>query len=429
MRLTSNVTLEELTNDFRNNVLALMIYTCTLAIAGIIGNLFLLYVHLFKYKECNFRSFVLALCAVDIFDCVAIIPMEIYSQMYFYGYTSELICKTEAYFNVASSCAMTYILFFIAVDRHRKICAPCAWQLSRRFVKRICAVIFFVAAVYGFPIAILWGVNDATVVYKNGTVTIQSCGKAEAIKYTYWPKMYIFLLIPNFVLMSIMVGLYILVFCRLSNRNIHEYSVKKSSFDTGLEKVKRSVSSLSGRIRTGVQNIRNSGTHVIVKNSLYNPTKRLEQCKSETSWYTETGLDLEDIGKSEVDSNKISVGTQVGDRVSIDDINSRINKQSKRLFKRKRTTILTFTFTVSFICTGILYMVLGSSLADHNDHIRTVSVWKDVLFLFGYRLFFLNYILHPILYGFMDPYFRKSLYNFPRDFSSSFRRRPRAESC
>ena len=424
-----NITSVDLNQDFQNNVIALTTYTGLLAIAAILGNLFVLYVHLFKYKECNFRSFVLALCAIDIFDCVTIIPMEMYSQLHFYEYSLGFICKAEAYLNVSSSCAMTYILLFIAIDRHRKICTPHAWQLSRRFVRRVCVGIFVVAAVYGVPIAILWGVNDSVVRYKGVKMTVHCCGKDESMKHTIWPKVYIFLLIPNFVLMSVMVGLYILIFCKLSTNMFEQAntSVKEITSGKTFDKVKRSVSSLSGKIRTGVQNIRHSASVEVAKNSLYNPQNRLEQCKSQTSWYTETGLDLEDIAVNGMsfDPDRISVRSLSQDRISVDGLNSSCGKQAKRLLKRKRTTFLTFTFTVSFICTGILYMVLGSRVADHSDKVMPIEPWKDVLFLFGYRFFFINYVLHPILYGFMDPYFRKSLKNLPRDVSSSFRRRPK----
>ena len=422
-----------LLEEFRNHVLALTVYTGLLGVAGIIGNLFVLYVHLFKYKECNFRSFVLALCAVDIFDCVAIIPMEMYSQLHFYEYGLNLICKAEAYLNVSSSCAMTYILLFIAIDRQRKICVPHGWQLSRKCVQGVCAGIFITAALYGIPIAILWGVNEAEVVYKNSIVRVHCCGKDESMKNTIWPKVYIFMLIPNFVLMSVMVGLYILIFCRLSRNSFRKPRdpAREKSSSKRFEKVKRSVSSLSGKIKTGVQNIRHSASNETVKNSYYNPTNRLEQCKSQTSWYTETGLDLEDIGMNgmTLDPDRISVRTLSQDRLSVDRLNGSCNRLAKQLLKRKRTTILTFTFTVSFICTGILYMALGSMIADHSDLIRSVTMWKDVLFLFGYRIFFINYILHPILYGFMDPYFRKSLRNLPMDVKSSFRRRPKSTAC
>ena len=424
-----NITPEDLNKDFQKNVLALTAYTGLLALAAILGNLFVVYVHLFKYKECNFRTFVLALCAIDIFDCVTIVPMEMYSQLHFYEYSLGFICKAEAYLNVASSCAMTYILLFIAIDRHRKICTPHAWQLSRRFVRRVCVGIFAIAALYGVPIAILWGVNDTRARYKGVEMTVHCCGKDQSMKHTIWPKVYIFLLIPNFVLMSIMVGLYILKVCKLSSNRFGKTNapVKETNSGKTFDKVKRSVSSLSGKIRTGVQNIRHSGTVEIAKNSLYNPENRLEQCQSQTSWYTETGLDLEDIAVNGMifDPDRISMRSLSQDRISVDGLNTSCGKREKRLLKRKRTTFLTFIFTVSFICTGIMYMVLGSQVADYNGNVMRVKPWKDVLFLFGYRFFFINYFLHPILYGFMDPYFRKSLKNLPRDVTSSFRRRPK----
>lgn len=427
-----NISLDDLNRDFQTNVIALTAYTGLLGIAAILGNLFVLYVHLFKYKECNFRTFVLALCALDIFDCITIIPMEMYSQLHFYKYSLGFICKAEAYLNIASSCAMTYILLFIAIDRHRKICTPHAWQLSGPFVKRTCAGIFIVAALYGVPIAVFWGVNETKVRYEGLVMSVHCCGKDESMKRTIWPKVYIFMLIPNFVLMSVMVGLYVLIFCKLSNNKFEKCGTadRENTAEKALEKVKRSVSSLSGRLRSGVQNIRHSASVEVVKNSLYNPSNRLEQCKSLTSWYTETGLDLEDITLNDetFDADRITIRTMSQDRLSVDELNNSCSKQAKRQLKRKRTTILTFAFTVSFICTGILYMALGSTVADYSDIVRTVKPWKDVLLLFGYRFFFINYVIHPILYGFMDPYFRKSLYNLPRDVSSSFRRRPKPMS-
>ena len=76
----------------------------------------------------------------------------------------------------------------------------------------------------------------------------------------------------------------------------------------------------------------------------------------------------------------------------------------------RRRTLITFVFTAIFIGTTIMYIIF-SFRVTHENAIQSLSFSQLAVFLFMYRLYFINSVIHPILYGFLDPRFRKTLKN------------------
>ena len=76
--------------------------------------------------------------------------------------------------------------------------------------------------------------------------------------------------------------------------------------------------------------------------------------------------------------------------------------------KLRRRTLITFVFTAIFISTTIMYIVFSFRVANDNAT-QSLSFRQLAAFLFVYRLYFINSVIHPILYGVLDPRFRKTL--------------------
>ena len=162
-----------ITNEFKDYILPVSAIFGLFACVGILGNLFVLYVHIFKYKNCNFRFFVLGLCAVDLTSSVTILPLEIYTQLNWYVFPSQWLCKLKAFMNVFTSVASVYVLLLIAIDRHRKVCAPYSWQMTNSSVLIGYGIAFLLTCFQGWPVLIVWGLRPTVKYYRDSEVVVK----------------------------------------------------------------------------------------------------------------------------------------------------------------------------------------------------------------------------------------------------------------
>ena len=99
-----------------------------------------------------------------------------------------------------------------------------------------------------------------------------------------------------------------------------------------------------------------------------------------------------------------SVSTIVSDGTA-----TRDTLQEYRAFRRKRKTLIMLILTTVFIVTMTLYIALLSLVAETDNILRKISNTEKVLFFFFWRFYFINCVINPLLYGQMDPRFRKGL--------------------
>lgn len=77
----------------------------------------------------------------------------------------------------------------------------------------------------------------------------------------------------------------------------------------------------------------------------------------------------------------------------------------------RRKTLIMFILTSAFVGTTLLYFSLIGYLSKEGNFVSTLSHSERTAWMFFLRLYFINSILNPILYGFLDPRFRKALWN------------------
>ena len=77
----------------------------------------------------------------------------------------------------------------------------------------------------------------------------------------------------------------------------------------------------------------------------------------------------------------------------------------------RRKTLIMWILTIVFIITTVLYFAMISHVADSQDYVSTFTISERAAWLFFLRLYFINSVLNPILYGFLDPRFKRALWN------------------
>lgn len=84
-------------------------------------------------------------------------------------------------------------------------------------------------------------------------------------------------------------------------------------------------------------------------------------------------------------------------------------RRSTSDFRRKQKTVIMLVLTSVFVVTMLLYVILISLVAATEGILKILPNSQKVLFFFFWRLYFINTVVNPILYGFLDPRFRSGL--------------------
>lgn len=77
----------------------------------------------------------------------------------------------------------------------------------------------------------------------------------------------------------------------------------------------------------------------------------------------------------------------------------------------RRKTLIMFILTAAFVGTTLLYFTLIGYMSRSGNYMSTLNHSERSAWMFFLRLYFINSVLNPILYGFLDPRFRKALWN------------------
>ena len=414
---------EQLNDEFRTAVLPVTIFVGFEVIAGFFGNLLVLYVFLRHYHVCNFRYFVLCMACVDFISSVTTMPGEILTQLYWYIYPYPLICKIKSFFNVFTVTAEALCLLTIALDRYRKVCTPFGWQIRPKIAKFLCGVIYSLSFILAMPYAFFWGVHTVEHEYKNQTITVTVCEKDEQFVKTGHPLRYT-LAIEGIIsiCLILMFGLYIFVAKKLvtgkrntSGKSKGKVIVTISSSQTGTSSdvnIKNEIE-LSSRQETsdagyssGCDKPKKSKYNYISSDGgLTTDEEEDSSSRATTLKVPGTKFDNSKHGKETMKTTK-SYGLR--------------RKATVGMRVRRKTKIM-IILTVSFIITTILYLTLLSFIA--KSILKDMSAGGKTAYFFFFRLYFINHVINPILYGFMDPHFKKVLYKVKHKVCSTCNRK------
>ena len=433
-------------------------------VIGLVGNILILLVYSKRYEKSNFRYFVLFMALIDLTSCLTCVPGEVFSQLNWYKNEHAWICKVKSYFNVLGAWGSASILLLLAFDRHRKICRPLGWQIQPSLALKLCSAAVIVSACVSSPITVLWGKQTYLYEKDDIRVNVSVCEKSsEFTENTIYPFLYItcVYILPVGLMMVVITTLNILtakkLFCERDQRLTETFTITTMSRTNNFSQA--SISTISETLTTldevdanVSQEIISTTNHCTQNNSPPDrPTSRRLSAELTT---------LNDEGKTTsvtfVTLNDITIETENTTRApnepneskTSSTKNENVIKQSRRLSsikisastslrpaslsssnkcerreeldsRVKKKTIIMLVLTTVFVITMSLYVILISVIAEQNILQELTNSEKAVYFLF-FRLYFINCVINPFLYGFMDPRFRTGVKNI--FFKNSFKK-------
>lgn len=378
----TSVLRKELNDNFKHVVLPVTVFICVEMFFGFIGNISILFVYSHQNKRTNFRYFVLSMATVDLISCLTTLPGEIFSQLNWYDYKYGWICKTKSYFNIFTAWASASILLILAFDRYRKICHPLRWQLRQILARRLCFISLIVPLFVSAPVVILWGKHEYSYGYNGENVTISVCEKSSQYADSIYPFVYIgsVYFLPLGAMIFVAGSLIFMTAWKLIGYRIHEAGVSSSSSSATTTVVKY-----------------HSDSNGIVRN-----------CDSSENQCSGKLTDISSVSDQSFQPNATEGSST----------ERHLERSRRRVAQmnvvRKRKTVIMLILTSVFIATMTVYVVLTSLVAKPDGILDAMSDSTKVVFFFFWRLYFINCVVNPILYGFMDPRFRTGLLTFFR---------------
>ncbi|XP_052228545.1 5-hydroxytryptamine receptor 2C-like [Dreissena polymorpha] len=389
----ANLTAEDLNGRIVREIWWVSVFIGLEIVAGLIGNVIVLYVFGRHYHHCNFRYFVLCIAYIHILSVCTIMPAEIVNQLYWYVYPlHESVCKIKAYLNLFTVAVEVFCLCTVAIDRYRKMCAPHGWQIRPVHAFRICVIIVVIAAVISTPVPVLWGLQTLNVT--NVKVTV--CEKDERFLKTGIHQNYISGMSAIVVSAAIIT---ILLYFTLYFRVHRTFFEQKHRFKSG-RTVSRNVPNES--IETN-DNVLPDANDLIMKRKSDDTKTNVETSEDYSSHVPDDNnviIHITNQPKNSADSvqlenvqnvstrHKPEIGPNANEENMCDIMNSTsLEVKSKRTFNKqvrlRRTTKVTLTLSIIFSLTFFLYAGMHMYLGKDDQKLHYMSDSNKGLFFFG----------------------------------------------
>ncbi|KAL3864659.1 hypothetical protein ACJMK2_006323 [Sinanodonta woodiana] len=397
---------EELNENFTSSILPVTIFFGAEACVGVLGNSLIMYVFSFKYNVCNFKYFVLVLAFIDLTSCLTTIPGEAYTQRFWYTYPDPNLCKAKSFFNVFTVFASALCLFLIAVDRHRKICKPFGWQIGNKMALRLCFIALILSAIVALPVPFLWGTQNYEKSYKGMIVNVTSCEKDAMFENAPHPLIYSSCLI---VLLSIPMVFTFILYTLIAKKMLCE--MKYARYTSLTVKKENILKTASFSIENGTRDESHEFNYESIRSSLGSGNILYEKNFNENE---DNRFEEEDCETCEI-NNYLDCGSEPNNS-KLDRAKMVVTLPKRGAISRsmKRKTMIMFILSAVFIFSTVLYLTLLSQIAREDSVIRSMTSNQRVLYFFFFRLYFINHVINPFVYAFLDTQFRLALVKLVR---------------
>ncbi|KAH3707883.1 D(1A) dopamine receptor-like [Dreissena polymorpha] len=416
--------LAELNSNFKSAVLPVTIFVGIEVAVGFVGNLFVLYVFLFRYHACNFRYFVLCLAFLDFISTLTTMPGEIITQQNWYAYPFPVLCKVKSFFNVYTVTGEAVCLCIIAIDRYLKVCKPFGWQIHPRPALFLCGCILVVAVAMAIPVSFLWGVSSHIETYKNMSVNVIVCEKDKKYVNSDAPFIYVTTIeVIISICLLVMFSLYIFVAKKLilgkSRFQRRTGSQRATCSSDQCSSAEKALSSDRTRSEDGYCSTSDDLTtndldgKINVEQPSNNSTKSNDLCN-------EVVIEIEDV--SVVTTNRGNPG-KIGENASTTIEVAIVLQREDYVNRVRQKTLIMLILTTVFIITAILYLTLLAFISRSDDILRHMDDHGKSAYFFFFRLVFINHVINPIVYGCLDEQFKKVLSDIKQYVATQFKSR------
>lgn len=411
-------------NTFEAEALTpITIYLILLMITGVVGNTIVLYIYKFMFKRSTSRIFILSLATFDLITCLLGMPYHILDMIYPYLFVWDTVCRVLSFALTFTILASIFILDLIAIDRYRKICRPFEKQLSGMGSKIMSWVTVLIAIISAIPMLLIYGAADVPTA-RNPNITGKECYVSDDYIESYFPLVYDALTFLIFIVSAfILVGFYSKVGVTIwKRRKFNEWAKSNES--------KRSASSQSTPNTSVIQlnvitdeakhgspmlahfgkNKEGGNVQIFDSNSSVTAPKDSPlPFRSTTSNPKKERMNrrvmrlMSEPSSTEHDSSTMDHGSTRSHKASH---RHHVTKKEKRTL---RITGMLFVITLIFIISFLPYLCIQIVNGLNEGFWDEMSISEIILFNLLMRTYFINNMINPIIYWFLDHKFKEEV--------------------
>ncbi|CAC5378299.1 CCKAR [Mytilus coruscus] len=364
-------------------------------VIGVLGNGATIFVYSCRIKERGERYFIPLLALVDLTACLTISTnYAMNSYIYFYDYSSNIVCCVTTFLQVFASGLSAHILLIISIQRYLLVCKPFGPKMTL-FRKRVSlAVACLFTLVYSCPLLGLSGTVTTENVFLNYTINITSCrlSTVDSIPITIYFGVFALIILCNLVLTTV---LCIPVFRKIKttflekSKNKRLATKKKQNMssqefsETSLKKTYASAFELKSAAKSkssGKSEFRNIASNQELAHD--SPTYAVQSSKNDNSC-----TEIEENEESLKETSK-SKSSSVKGRI------------------RTMFFVIIFAYVISYIPT-VVCLILRYTIKNINE--ITFSKGETFAWLYIGRLFIVNHIVNPFIYCYFDVKLKRKL--------------------
>lgn len=344
--------------------------TITLAVyivVGCLSNLMVLLVYIFRMGDTlKERFFIPVLATIDLVTIIVTTSFNLTLNTLSDMYPGSAACKSLIYFSYLTTITSMGVLLLIAVQRYKKVCQPLKPQMTLRLKVISIGIVVIVVAVFHVPVLFFYGVIPKK--NKKYNITTFKCTKLPGSE-AFDTGVTTFQALGVVVTMGAMLCVIVLyafigkvIFTQLKPSG--ELAVKRFSGKPKVEHVEQS-----------------SSTDTCV-----------------------TSVKPDTLGGN--------TSIELSSTVSPNDV----NKKSSSKTEKSRIKFTKYRFTYMFMAISFLALVTNIPpwtfiIMESKDPLFWTKFkgWNFHVALFFRRIYILDHVLNPIIYGLFDLRFRKEL--------------------
>lgn len=404
------------------SLIPVTIYLIILMIIGVFGNLVVLYIYMFRFKRSSSRVFILSLAAFDLTTCLLGLPFHVLDLIYPLTFVWDDVCKALSFSLMFTILASIFVLDLIAIDRYRKICKPFKKQLSSTGTKISCWITVLVSVVFAVPMIFIYGSADIDTRIPN--ITGKECYISNDYIGSEVPMIYDGFNILVFVTsVFLLTGLYIKVGIVVwKRRHIHDTTRNLSKrSNSGTSTPDTAVSQLNtintdGKVRTVASvhfNKSNKDGNAVQLLNLTSPIFK-SPVKNQNSGSSNNSPQLTErekkLQRKRIKRLMSELSSVSGDEATSVEGFGKSKFTSKKQMRTMRITAMLFIITLIFIISFLPYLIISVMNGLDETFWNNMSNGEFVLINFLLRTYFINNMINPLVYWFLDNKFKQEVH-------------------
>ena len=430
----SEMTIEAL-NAIDNDKYVLTLVALLVIIAfGMIGNGFVIYIYKTKFKRSSARVYIISLALADLSVCVIGVPYHVLDLTFSANFPSRVTCQLLSFLIGSCTLSSIFILLVVGLDRFRKVCRPLKKQIADFGDRKACVIVTIIAVLLNIPNGVMYGNSSVKIADHN--ITGVECFIDDEYAGTAFATGFLGLNLLIFIVSCVyLIVIYAFIgkkiyqqaklgngmsldeiqtFCLCCTRKQQQdesdeeeeaegednEGVVKFANDASEEKVTITVPDILVEDYNVKEEAGKSGEHDVkaVKNNTL--VDKLKSIKLKGKSKKDKPKTLGESRRSQKTIHKISSSTII--RHTNPD-------RAKKEKNTRKITLMMMTITIVFIVTYLPFIAMSIIDSLIEDFWEDLYTHESVLYDLLLRLYLLNNVANPLIYGFWDDRFRREV--------------------